>query len=173
MAFPWLWPAAFGAARVTLERYMPAEVEDVAIEAVEELVEEVREVKEVEELKRLVASIAHKRAVDRLRRHFSDKRGAGKTESLEAKQEADGDLPEAIASDSPLAALTQKELAERLGRTLAAMKPPCAGILTDFHLLRLSYEEIAKKRGVAMGGVGVYLKRCLDALRRAWGPERE
>ena len=51
MAFPWLWPAAFGAAQVTLQPYLPAEVEDVAIESLEALVEKVRELKSVEELK--------------------------------------------------------------------------------------------------------------------------
>jgi hypothetical protein len=40
-AIPWLWPAAFGAAHVTLHPYLPADVEDVAIEALEELVEKV------------------------------------------------------------------------------------------------------------------------------------
>jgi hypothetical protein len=57
MAFPWLWPAAFGAAQVTLQPYLPAEVEDVAIESLEALVEKVRELKSVEELKPLVAVI--------------------------------------------------------------------------------------------------------------------
>jgi len=51
IAFPWLWPAAFGAAHVTLQTYLPAEVEDVAIESLEALVEKVRELKSVEELK--------------------------------------------------------------------------------------------------------------------------
>ena len=36
-AFPWLWPAAFGAAHVILQPYLPGEVEDVAIESLEEL----------------------------------------------------------------------------------------------------------------------------------------
>jgi hypothetical protein len=45
MAFPWLWPAAFGAAQVALQPNFPAEVEDVAIEALEALVEKVRKVR--------------------------------------------------------------------------------------------------------------------------------
>jgi len=163
MAFPWLWPAAFGAADVTLRTYLPADVEDVAIEAVEQLVEAVRGLKTVEELKPLVASIAHNRAVSRLRKHFAIKSGRGQTESLEAKQEESGDLPEAIAADSPVAALEQ--------RALGALKPPLGEMLADFHIHGLSYEEIAKKRGMAVGSVGVYLKRGLEALRRAWGSE--
>jgi DNA-directed RNA polymerase specialized sigma24 family protein len=44
-------------------------------------------------------------------------------------------------------------------------------ILSDFFLGGLSYEEIAKKRGVAVGSVGVYLKRGLEAMRRIWPRE--
>jgi DNA-directed RNA polymerase specialized sigma24 family protein len=41
-------------------------------------------------------------------------------------------------------------------------------ILSDFFLRGLRYEEIANKRGVAVGSVGVYLKRGLKAMRRIW-----
>ena len=170
VAFSWLWPAAFGVAQVTLQPYLPAEVEDVAIESLEELVEKVRNLKSVEELKPLVASIAHNRAVSRLRQYFAAKRGSGQTESLEARQDG-GDLPDAIAPDSPVAALEQKELAERLQRLLAALKPPQREMVADFFLGGLSYEEIAGKYDVAKGSVGVYLKRGLEILRRAWGGE--
>jgi DNA-directed RNA polymerase specialized sigma24 family protein len=37
----------------------------------------------------------------------------------------------------------------------------------------LRYEEIAKKRGLAVGSVGVYLKRGLEAMRRIWGGREE
>jgi RNA polymerase sigma factor (sigma-70 family) len=173
MAFPWLWPAAFGAAQVTLQPYLPAEVEDVAIESLEALVEKVRELKSVEELKPLVASIAHHRAVSLLRERFAKKRGQGRTESLEAAQEANmADCPDPTA-DSPLAALEQKEVAECLSGTLSKLKPPQGAVLTDFFLNGLSYEGIARKRGIPIGSVGVYLKRGLETLRRIWGQRGE
>ena len=173
MAFPWLWPAAFGAAQVTLQPYLPAEVEDVAIESLEALVEKVRELKSVEELKPLVAGIAHHRAVSLLRERFAKKRGEGKTESLEAVQEANmTDCPDPTA-DSPLAALEQKEVAECLSRTLSKLKPPQGAVLTDFFLDGLSYEGIARKHGMPIGSVGVYLKRGLETLRRIWGQRGE
>ena len=154
IAFPWLWPAAFGAAHVTLQTYLPAEVEDVAIESLEALVEKVRELKSVEELKPLVASIAHHRAVSLLREQFAKKRGAGRTESLEAVQEANmADCPDP-AANSPLAALEQKELAERLSGTLSDLKPPQGAVLTDFFLNGLSYEGIARKRGIPSAAWG-------------------
>jgi RNA polymerase sigma factor (sigma-70 family) len=168
-AFRWLWPAVFAVAQLKLRPFLPGEIEDTAIEALEELVEKVREVKAVEELKPLAASIAHHRAVSLLRERFAKKRGEGKTESLDAPT-ADGETkPEPASSGSPLDSLEQKELAERLQNSLTTLKPPMGDILSDFFLHDLRYEEIAQKRGIATGSVGVYLKRGLEALRRIWG----
>jgi RNA polymerase sigma factor (sigma-70 family) len=173
VAFPWLWPAAFGAAQAKLQPYFPAEVEDVAIESLEALVEKVRELKSVEELKPLVASIAHHRAVSLLRKRFAKKRGEGRTSSPEAGQEAAVmDCPDP-AADSPLVTLEEKELAECLSTTLTKLKPPQGAILTDFFLAGLSYEGIARKHGIPIGSVGVYLKRGLETLRRIWGRREE
>ncbi len=167
-AFVWLWPTVFAVAQLKLQPYLPNEVEDVAIEALEELVEKVRVVTAPEELKPLAASIAHHRAVSLLRERFAKKRGEGKTESLDASND-DGEPKHEMASgESPVADLEQRELAERLGKSLAELKPPLGEILSDFFLHGLRYEEIAKKRGVAVGSVGVYLKRGLDAVRRIW-----
>jgi RNA polymerase sigma factor (sigma-70 family) len=172
-AFRWLWPVAFSAAQAKLQPYFPAEVEDVAIESLEALVEKVRELKSVEELKPLVASIAHRRAVSLLRERFAKKRGQGKTESLEAVQEANmADCPD-LTADSPLAALEQKELAERLRRTIAELRPPVDVIMRDRFINELSYEEIARKRAIPISSVGVYLKRGLETMRRIWGRRGE
>jgi RNA polymerase sigma factor (sigma-70 family) len=167
-AVRWLWPTAFAVAQLKLQPYFPNEVEDAAIEALEELVEKVREVKTVEELKPLAASIAHHRAVSLLRERFAKKRGEGKTESLDAPTDDEGHPHDPPGDDSPLAELEQRELAERLSQSLAELKPPLGEILSDFFLHGLRYEEIAKKHGVAVGSVGVYLKRGLEAMRRIW-----
>ncbi len=164
-----LWPVVFSVAQLKLKPYLPGEIEDVAIEALEELVEKVAAVKTVEELRPLAASIAHHRAVSLLRKQFAQKRGAGQTESLDAHIEEGIDSFSTVGTaDSPIEGLEQKELAERLGKTLAALKPPLGDVLSDFFLHGLRYEEIATNRGMALGSVGVYLKRGLDAMRRIW-----
>jgi RNA polymerase sigma factor (sigma-70 family) len=168
-AFAWLWPTAFAVAQLKLQPYFPNEVEDVAIEALEELVEKVRVVTASEELKPLAASIAHHRAVSLLRERFAKKRGEGKTDSLDAPTDDGKPKHETAGGNSPLADLEQKELAQRLGESLSELKPPLGEILSDFFLHGLRYEEIARKRGVAVGSVGVYLKRGLEAMRRIWG----
>ena len=167
-AFSWLWPTVFAVAKLKLQPYFPNEVEDVAIESIEQLVEKVRGMKSVEELKPLAASIAHHRAVSLLRERFAKKRGEGKTDSLDAQPDEGVNHHELASSDSPLAELEQMELAQRLGKSLAELKPPMGEILSDFFLHGLRYEEIARRRGVAVGSVGVYLKRGLEAMRRIW-----
>jgi RNA polymerase sigma factor (sigma-70 family) len=167
-AFRCLWPVVLAVAQLKLQPYFPDEAEDMAIEALEELVPKVREVKTVEELRPLAASIAHHRAVSLLRERFAKKRGAGKTERPEAGQaESGADCPDPAAG-SPLAELEQKELAQRLSRSLAELTPPLGEVLSDFYLHGLRYEEIARKHGLAVGSVGVYLQRGLAALRRIW-----
>jgi len=168
-AFDWLWPTALAVAQLKLAPFLPEDVEDVAIEALEALVEKVREVDAVEELKPLAASIAHHRAVSLLRERFAKKRGEGKTESLDAARDEGAVGPEPWTANSPLDALEGKELAERLRKTLATLKPPTGEVVADFFLRGLRYEEIAAKHGIAVGSVGVYLKRGLEALRRIWG----
>jgi RNA polymerase sigma factor (sigma-70 family) len=170
-AFSWLWPTVFAVAKLKLQPYLPNEVEDVAIESIEQLVKKVPEVKSVEELKPLAASIAHHRAVSLLRERFAKKRGEGKTDSLDAQPDGGANPHELALNDSPLEDLEQKELAQRLGKSLTELKPPMGDILSDFFLHGLRYEEIARTRGVAVGSVGVYLKRGLEAMRRIWGRE--
>jgi len=168
-AFDWLWPTVFAVAQLKVQPFLPDEAEDLAIEALEELVEKVPSIKSVEELKPLAASISHHRAVSRLRERFAQKRGAGKTESLDAPTDEAGHTNEPASEFSPFAELEQRELAERLRRSLSELKPPQGEVLSDFFLLGLRYEEIAEKRGVAIGSVGVYLKRGLAAMRKIWG----
>ncbi len=165
-AFRWLWPVVFAVAQARLGQFLPADAEDVAIESLEELVEVTREVRRVEELKALAASVAHNRAVSRLREHFAQKRGAGKTESLEARQEQEGGIPEIAGEESPLAGLRRNELAGLLGELQLGLKGEQRELLSDFFLHGLSYEQLAAKRGIAIGSVGVYLKRGLEELRR-------
>jgi RNA polymerase sigma factor (sigma-70 family) len=165
-AFRWLWPVAFAVAELKLAHFLPGDVEDVAIETLEEIVDKMREVKCVEELKPLAASIAHNLAVSRLRERFAKKRGAGQTESLEALQSDGSDSDELAEDVSPLAALEQTELADLLAVVQSELNADQRALLGDFFLRGLSYEEIGRKHGLAIGTVGVYLKRGLEAIRK-------
>ncbi|MEO8429645.1 MAG: RNA polymerase sigma factor [Verrucomicrobiota bacterium] len=164
-AFDWLWRIAFEVVQLKLQPFLPGDIEDVAIEVMEQLVEKVRQVKQVQELKPLTASIAHNRAVSRLREHFAAKRGSGKTESLEAIQIEENGNREPANSPSLLAGSEQGELADLLSQLLARLKPEQRAIMIDFYLHELSYEQISKKHRVPEGTIGVYLKRGLESIR--------
>ena len=170
-AFAWLWPTVFAVAKLKLQPYFPSEIEDVAIESLEQLVEKVPTLKSAEELKPLAASIAHHRAVSLLRERFAKKRGEGKTDSLDAPTDEGTSHNELGSTSSPLDDLEQAELAQRLRKSLAELKTPVREILSDFFLDGLRYEEIAEKRRVALGSVGVYLMRGLETMRRIWARE--
>lgn len=166
-AFDWLWPIAFSVARLKLQPFFPEDVEDVAIEALEELVEKVRQLRSSEELKPLTGSIAHHRAVSLLRERFAKKRGAGRTESIDGAAGSESLWGNHADAVPPLLELDQGELAGLLRDLQRDLKEEHRAVLDDFFLHRLSYEEIARKHDLAMGSVGVYLKRGLETLRKA------
>jgi aryl-alcohol dehydrogenase-like predicted oxidoreductase len=87
---------------------------------------------------------------------------------LDAEARGALDQAESALVDSPVAALEQKEMAAILRKLLAELKPPQGGLLADFFLHGLSYEEMARKHDVAIGSVGVYLKRGLESIRQTW-----
>jgi RNA polymerase sigma factor (sigma-70 family) len=170
--FKWLWPGAVAVAQLKLAPFLPGEVDDVAIEALEALVERVRlgKVATVEGLKPEVASIAHNRAVSLLRERFAKKRGEGKTIPLDQPSDPSDDASPAREHAAEVPALDnlgQTELADLLSELQRDLKPEFQSVLGDFFFHGLNYQQIATKHKVALGTVGVYLKRGLDALRKA------
>jgi RNA polymerase sigma factor (sigma-70 family) len=159
-------PAALASARAKLESFFPAEIEDVAVEALEAVIEKVADLSSVDGLKNRTISIAHNLAVSLLRERFAQKRGSGQTVSLDQSTDEDGHSREVPAPNSPLDALNQNELAQLLERLQQDLKPDHREALHDFFSLGLRYEEIAAKRGWAIGTVGVYLKRGMEAIRQ-------
>jgi RNA polymerase sigma factor (sigma-70 family) len=167
--FDWLWPTVLAAAKLKLEPFFPAEAEDVAIEALEEVVEKVRQVQEIEELKPLAASIAHHRAVSLLRERFAKKRGEGKIVALDRPPDASGESPvtEIAVVPATLDALDRDDLAALLTELQQGVTSESRAVIGDFFIHSLSYQEIAAKHTLTIGTVGVYLKRGLEALRKA------
>lgn len=167
-AFPSFFGPAARVARSVLGPHLADEAEDVAIEAVGALVEKVKQASSLEELNRLVVGIAHNKAVSHVRAYVAEKRGGGRTESLEARQAMSGEFAESPAETSPLAAIEAAELAERMGRVLESLKPPQGEMLADRFLRGLTHDEIGRKYGVGVKSVGSLLARALRALRGAW-----
>ncbi len=78
-----------------------------------------------------MASIAHHRAVDRLRQRFAAKRGGEQTESLEERQTDSRELTE-YGVATTLDELEQRELTSMLRELLGELKPPQGKLLAEF-----------------------------------------
>ncbi len=167
-AFRWLWPVVFSAAKLKLGDHFLNEIEDIAIEALEDLIEKVGEVKDVGELKPLAACIARNKAVNFLRARLAQKRGGGKIASLDETSEDGEKVHDAIFEETPLDVLDENELFEKVRLTMRRLRPPQGEILADFYIGKVRYEEIARRHNLALGSVGVYLKRGLEAFKDIW-----
>jgi len=160
-----LYPVAFEAARLRLGETLGSDSEDVAIETLADLVETVGHVNSETELKPLAVAVARNKATDRLRRFLSRKRGANRVESLDAMLESGKLGPASTAHEDVLDHLTVQELREMLTLLASEVKKEYRVVLGDHFFDELSYKEIAAKRRISVGSVGVYIQRGLAALR--------
>lgn len=165
-AFQCLYPVAFEAARTRLGDGFNGECEDVAMEALSDILEIGARVDSEQKLKPLIAAIARNKATDRLRRHLAEKRGGNKVQSLEELVEANaGELPDIPHADF-VDQLAIQELRDLLAELSAEVKKEYRVVLRDHFLDQLSYNEIAAKRKISAGSVGVYIQRGLANLRK-------
>lgn len=166
-AFRCLFPVAFEAARSRLSGTLQDECEDVAMETLSDILDSGANVASDDELKPLTAAIARNKASDRLRRHLAEKRGGNNVESLDLIVEANAGEPAGFAQSDFLDRLNVQELRELLTDLSAGVKKEYRIVLRDHFFDQLSYQEIADKRQISLGSVGVYLQRGLGSLRSA------
>jgi RNA polymerase sigma factor (sigma-70 family) len=163
-AFRCLYPVAFESARTKLGEDFK-ECEDVAMETLSEILEKGVQINSERELKPLTAAIARNKATDRLRRHLAEKRGGNKVQSLDAMIEANADEPPDMPQDEFVDRLAVLELRELLTDLSAEVKKEYRVVLRDHFFDQLSYNEIAEKRKISVGSVGVYVQRGLASLK--------
>lgn len=121
---------------------------------------------------------------DELDRRERVKHGGGVVQSLDKMQDEDpegspgpGDeQPRREIADAkqikPDAAVNRVLLAELFEEAFAHVDNRYANVVWDLIVDDLKYEEVAKKRGIAIGSVGEYKNRGLDALRKHM-PDRD
>ena len=164
-AFHCLYPVAFEAARTRLGDAFIEDCKDVAMETLSDILEKGIQVNSETELKPLTAAIARNKATDRLRKHLAEKRGGNKVQSLEEMIEVNAGEPPDVAHDEFVDHLAVQELRELLTDLSAEVKKEYRVVLRDHFFDQLSYNEIAAKRKISVGSVGVYLQRGLTNLR--------
>ena len=164
-AFRCLYPVAFEAARTRLGDSFIGDCEDVAMETLSDILEKGIQINSEAELKPLIAAIARNKATDRLRKYLAEKRGGNKVQSLEEMIEANAGEPPGLPHAEFVDDLAVQELRELLTDLSAEVKKEYRVILRDHFFDQLSYNEIAAKRKISVGSVGVYLQRGLTNLR--------
>ena len=135
--------------------------EDVAVEAITEVMDYVKTVGSFEECKKLVVTISKNRLLDRFRSRATEKHGAGKVESLEGKEGFDAVDPN---QERPDVAAMKAERALILNLALKQIPEQYRKVVEDSYLKGLKQQEIADKHGLAIGSIGNYLQRGLEAL---------
>jgi RNA polymerase sigma factor (sigma-70 family) len=168
VAFDWLWPSAKSKALYTgMNRCCTDDAEDVASAALSVLSRKVKDglIRQVDELKALLLRIVHDKAIDHCRELLAQKRGGGVTTSLEAMQEGEKGAHEPASNDTPLAKLEISDLGALIRKAGNQLKNKEWSMLEDFFFSELTYKEISEKHGLAVGSVGVYIKRATEKLR--------
>ncbi|MHB8523898.1 MAG: RNA polymerase sigma factor [Limisphaerales bacterium] len=164
-AYRRLHPVAFEAARSRLGSDFRTECEDIAVETLTDILQRGADVESDEGLKPLAAAIARNKATDRLRRFLAEKRGGNRVESLDALLESGAAEPNRDSPDGFLDPLTVVELRDLLMSLSDHVKVEYRIVLRDHYFNQLSHKEIAEKRRIAVGSVGVFIQRGLAAMR--------
>jgi len=128
-----------------------------------------------QDLENIFKAIAWRRSVDLYRRKKTSKRGSGRVDSLDAMvEEGRGDYVEYLFAGDFREQVEIAELMDFLRQVVEKdLNGKERGILFDRYTLGLMIREIAEKRGVAKGSVGVMLdritKKVIKGLReRGW-----
>lgn len=135
--------------------------EDVAAEAITEVIEYIEKVGSFEECKKLVVTISKNRLLDRFRSIATVKHGAGKVDSLDQNEGIDAADP---SQERPDVAAMKGERALMLKEGLKQIPEQYRKVVEDFYLKGLKQQEIADKHGLAIGSIGNYLQRGVEAL---------
>jgi RNA polymerase sigma factor (sigma-70 family) len=165
--FERLFPVVRAAVAGKVPDALSGDIEDVAIIALEKVVRALPKcswVKTADHLTALATSIAYDEACDLRRRAHAAIRGGGRVESLDAQDAKEIPADDGHSPTERHVAMTERALF--LVQLREELKPQWRVVLEDIFLSGASYAEIAVKRGMPIGSVGVFRQRGLDAMRR-------
>ena len=171
VAYPWLYPTAYAVARNKLinppAADYPTDVEDVAIESITRLIQRVPKLDpppgNVTELKSLLARFTDNKASDFLKKKRAQKRPTEKPFTID---EETGQTIEPPDETDTIGKLSERDMVRLIGELAKQLKPIEMEVFEDFHTLGLKHREIAEKRGIPIGSVGVHIKNALEKLRK-------
>lgn len=185
-AWPTLHQAGLNVACIYWERMGNLEEADFVIQAVTKAHQHIADITSFDHMCAFVAMATNNAIRDELDRREAVMHGGGKVESLDAMQVGiyeEGNRPgpgddEATRDLADLKRITPDEvthiiiMAELLDHALRRIDRRYSDVVRDSYFARLTHQEIADKRGLAIGSIGKYLERGLDALLE-FVPERD
>lgn len=143
------------------------DIEDIAIQAITRITENYLDVENsIDSLKRLVVTTAQNLLKDLVRNRKAEKRGAGMVDSIEDNPSAMNAASDSLSPDQVVA---RTEEAFIIRQAMSQVSEKYRVIAEDFYFLGLTQQEIADKRGLKIGSIGVYLKRALEVLKPILG----
>jgi RNA polymerase sigma factor (sigma-70 family) len=200
-AYPVLYQAGLKVACGYRAQMGEADEDDFIIQAVAKAFAQTTKKASFRHLCNFVATATKNAIRDELKRRASVRHGGGKVESLDAREfgivdekirpgsgdeEPERDQPsdqEAGISGPeenfgfrkrirPDAALNQRQLSDLLQNALMRIDKRYAQVVWDIHVEKLGHAEIAEKHGYALGSIGSFEEKGLEAMLKHL-PERE
>ena len=159
--------------------------DDFIIEAITKAHEHIQEFNSFDHLRAWLTVTTRHAIRDELDRQTAVIHGGGNLQSLEEMQEEDSEHSHGPGDDQPRRddvadeqqitpdqATHLLQLSQLHEKAFEHVDNRYANVVRDFYFERLTQGEIAKKRGLAIGSIGAYLDRGLDALRKHM-PDRD
>lgn len=137
--------------------------EDVAVEAITQVVKYVKTASSFEECKKLVSTISKNRLLDIFRQLATEKHGGGKL--VEPEDDETVNAPDPNQQQPDVVAI-HGERAAIVREALRQIPEQYRKVVEEFYFNGLTQQEIADKHGLAIGSIGVYLQRGLEALHK-------
>ena len=153
-----LFKIAYGVARKKGLKHEDAE--EVANTTIATISKRWPDMESSEELVPLTYKIANDETVTLMRKGLAQKRDSRMTKpGLDMAE----NIPD--SETGPVENLQKKELGERVRQMLQHLSERDEEVIKDKYFQDLSFKEIADKRGIPMGSVGVIIMRALRILR--------
>ena len=164
IAFRYLWPSVYRAARHPKANLTQEEAEDAASMAMAQLPSRIADVKDANELRALAVTISYCRAISLARKENAIKRSKNNSISIEERNErTDGQFELRDEKDDQLGDLEASELLMMLQEGLQALDATSRSLLLDCYLHHLVYKELSVKYNLTENAV---------AMRLHWGKQK-
>lgn len=164
VAFRYLWPSVYRAARHPKANLTQEEAEDAASMAMAQLPSRIADVKDAGELRALAVTISYCRAISLARKENAIKRSKNNSISIEERNErTEGQFELRDEREEQLGDAEAAELLLMLKEGLAVLDPTSRALLMDCYLHHMVYKDLSVKYNLTENAV---------AMRLHWGKQK-